>query len=146
MGVVTREIAGGVRGPRGPLSHPMGNSARVLVCVADLDPYVPAQCRERFMRKMKAVRVDCQRLVKTLRKPVPHTRHGSLDHRLKFRHPGQAKARLPCADASESLGMDMLDSLGSPPDRSSRATCHRSGWPGKIIPVEGWHSSPAPVA
>jgi dienelactone hydrolase len=47
----------------GPLSAPERIGAKVLICVGDEDPYVPAPDRERFMAEMRAAGVDTQVLL-----------------------------------------------------------------------------------
>jgi dienelactone hydrolase len=47
----------------GPCSAPERIKAKVLICVGDRDPYVPALDRERFMAEMNAARVDTQVLL-----------------------------------------------------------------------------------
>jgi dienelactone hydrolase len=47
----------------GPLSHAAAITAKVLICVGDQDPYVPATDRDRFIAEMNAAGVDCQVLL-----------------------------------------------------------------------------------
>lgn len=47
----------------GPLSNAAAITAKVLICIGDQDPYVPAADRERFMAEMNAAGVDCQVLL-----------------------------------------------------------------------------------
>jgi dienelactone hydrolase len=56
----------------GPLSNAKAISAKVLICVGDQDPYVPATDRERFIGEMNAAGVDCQVLL-LLRAPHSFT-------------------------------------------------------------------------
>jgi dienelactone hydrolase len=46
-----------------PLSRASAISAKVLICVGDQDPHVPAKDRESFISEMNAAGVDCQVLL-----------------------------------------------------------------------------------
>jgi dienelactone hydrolase len=47
----------------GPLSNASNMSAKVLICVGDQDPYVPAKDRDSFIAQMNSAGVDCQVLL-----------------------------------------------------------------------------------
>lgn len=55
-----------------PLSNASTLSAKVLICVGDQDPHVPAKDREAFIAEMNAAGVDCQVLL-LLRAPHSFT-------------------------------------------------------------------------
>jgi dienelactone hydrolase len=47
----------------GALSNASNISAKVLICVGDQDPYVPAKDRDSFIAQMNSAEVDCQVLL-----------------------------------------------------------------------------------